>query len=476
MAEYQADVNYNDMDRATLIATIETRDATVAALLEAISKMNRQINAFNKKVFGATSEKLSVILPQEHEKDYVDFEDVTPEAQDDPPRQTPLNPPEQQISEANEKPKRVYTKPHPGRLEIPESIERRPRYIYLKDYDPDKDKKLRWLISERLVMNFEIYVEQTHRQMGVDEDGNVMTAPHPPEDAFYKHKLNLESVALMLMMRFNLHVPCYRLHQLLPKNTIGYNTMIEAMGKAYEELKGLGPVLLSEVKKDAKRLGIDEVPYDSLDDPKKIKEFKEEANTLGWANAGEYPETSPTESTLSNTPADKSPSPSAKTAKIDPLNKQPEKTGKKGKKKEVHTGRLWTIINEEAALVFYYFSLTRSTNIAEWLLGDYKGLVISDAYIAYLNIANNKSMRIILMLCWAHSRRRFTDLVTKDKPTDPVVKEVLKRIGELYRIERRIKGKSDEEILAARLESAQLLELFKNYLEEKRAYIPQRKL
>jgi hypothetical protein len=141
-----------------------------------------------------------------------------------------------------------------------------------------------------------------------------------------------------------------------------------------------------------------------------------------------------------------------------------------------HTGRLWTIINEEAALVFYYFSLTRSTNIAEWLLGDYKGLVISDAYIAYLNIANNKSMRIILMLCWAHSRRRFTDLVTKDKPTDPVVKEVLKRIGELYRIERRIKGKSDEEILAARLESAQLLELFKNYLEEKRAYIPQRKL
>lgn len=457
MVKDQADVNYHDLDRAALIAMIEARDMTVAALLEAISKMKRQINAFNKKVFGSTSEKQSVVFPREREKDYVDFVDVVPEVNDGLPQQASQQETEQREPEGEERPKRVYTTPHPGRSNFPESLERRPKYILLDGSASNTDhKELCWSISERLVMNLDIYVEQTHRQVKTDGCGNKLIAAYPSDDPYYKHKLTSESVALMLMMRFNLHVPCYRLHQLLPKHTIGYNTMVEATGKAYEELKVLGPVLLSEVKKGAQRLGIDEVPYDSLDTPDKIEQFKEKTNMLGWANAGQCPV------------SDDSRQPSRNVTDNTSLDNIPGKAGKTGKKKEIHTGRLWVLINEEAAMVYYFFCLTRAKNIAEWLLGDYDGLVISDAYAAYLNIANNKSLRIILMLCWAHARRRFTDLVIQGKTTDPVIIEVIRRIGKLYEIEKRIKGKSDQEILAARVGSTQLLEQLKTYLEEKR--------
>ena len=67
--------------------------------------------------------------------------------------------------------------------------------------------------------------------------------------------------------------------------------------------------------------------------------------------------------------------------------------------------------------------------------------------------------------CWAHVRRKFYDLHVAHK--SPVAQEALRRIGELYAIERDIRGRQPEERQQVRDErSRPLLESLKQWLQE----------
>jgi len=464
---------FKGLSEDTLIAEIMSRDQSIDNLLETVDKLKIQLNYFTKKTFASASEKSSVILANETQNNdtYLTYEEVGQDSQD-----KLANPPNNNVdgkSEiiATEKPKRKYKQPHPGRSALLDQLERRHIYINIDDFDPARDRSLAPLKSEKLVLVFEYYVEVTNRQC-IIRDGLKIVAPFPENHPFYKHKLAVQSLGLLAMMRYQLHVPCYRLHQLLLKNTSGYNTMLESMSRLQELLKPLDHVMLSEVKKNAKLLNIDEVPFDSLDSQEGFDAFKNRSDLLGWENAGKYPEEEQQEK--KELPESEKPSSSKESSTEDQgaskiKNKEKNSENKESnKKKQINTGRLWVLLNEAASLVYIFSSMTRKANIAEWLLGDYAGLVIADAYPGYLSIARNKSMKIILMLCWAHARRRFTALVLPNKSIDPVVKEAIRRIGELYKIEKNIKGKSAEEIFMGRQESIQLLISFKCFLEEKR--------
>lgn len=462
MAFSPADSPYIGLPNVALLVLLDEKDQLLAAqgrqlaakdmllakangeLLELATqfkKVQHILNLRNKKIFGSTSEKLEAIVPEQSREGYIAFEETDGGGQ-------------AQTDVSNEKPKRKYSIPHPGRTPLPDYLERRDTHLYPEGYEAGVDIELPPLTTERLAIDLVVYVERMIRHKSV-RSGKLVVALFPVDDPCFRCKFSLSLVTHMLMLRFVHHMPYYRIIQLLPSGIIGYNTLIGAAGWAFDLLAPLAPVLLAEVKMGAERLNIDETTYDGLDSPENMALFKRQGKVV--VEASEEPEQIgqvakskvATHATTTETTTE-------------------QKAEVAEKKKVIHTGRVWVLGNEQAGLVYYEFTATRAACIAERLLEGHSGLLMSDAYTAYISIAGQQDSKITLTLCWAHARRRFADLIEKgNRKTDPVVLEVIRRIGELYQIEKVIKGKSDAEKLAGRTGSAELLVSLKAYLDEK---------
>jgi len=79
----------------------------------------------------------------------------------------------------------------------------------------------------------------------------------------------------------------------------------------------------------------------------------------------------------------------------------------------------------------YNFRENRQHHNAEEILKDYRGIVHSDKYGAYENLAHRK--RFIWCPCWAHIRRKFFEAEHGDKDFREMV---LNKIGKLFAIEK----------------------------------------
>jgi transposase len=107
------------------------------------------------------------------------------------------------------------------------------------------------------------------------------------------------------------------------------------------------------------------------------------------------------------------------------------------------TGRLWTYVRDErpfagarppAALFFY--SPDRKGEHPKEHLKDFRGTIHADGYAGFNELfAGN---RITEAACWAHVRRKFFDVHATT--ASPIAAEALKRIGDLYAVERAITG------------------------------------
>ena len=123
------------------------------------------------------------------------------------------------------------------------------------------------------------------------------------------------------------------------------------------------------------------------------------------------------------------------------------------------TGRLWTYVRDDKpfagpappAAVFYY-SPDRGGKHPEKHLGRWSGLMQADAYAGYngLYAPGREPEPIIEVACWAHGRRKFYDLAELQK--SPIAIEAVRRIDELFAIEREINGLTADERLAVRRE------------------------
>jgi transposase len=69
-------------------------------------------------------------------------------------------------------------------------------------------------------------------------------------------------------------------------------------------------------------------------------------------------------------------------------------------------GYMWTLSNQAGSL--YRFEPTRSGKVADEMLGDYAGPMLSDAYNGYDRFKKKKE--ITLAKCWAHGRRKFFEI------------------------------------------------------------------
>ena len=126
-------------------------------------------------------------------------------------------------------------------------------------------------------------------------------------------------------------------------------------------------------------------------------------------------------------------------------------------KGKCRTGRLWTYVRDDkpfageaAPAALFYYSPNRSSEHPEKHLVGYKGLMQADAFSGYngLYVNGRDPGPILEAACWAHSRHKFFEIAELQKA--PVAVETVRRIDELFAIERDINGKPPDERLAVR--------------------------
>lgn len=137
------------------------------------------------------------------------------------------------------------------------------------------------------------------------------------------------------------------------------------------------------------------------------------------------------------------------------------------------TGYLWTYVRDErpwgssaAPAVWFDYSPNRKGEHPRRHLQEFRGVVHCDAYAGLNEVfecfasspstrrsaARAGPARITRSLCWAHVRRKLYDLyVALDSA---IAREALDRIGELYDIEREIRGLSPEQRYRERQQGA----------------------
>ena len=133
-------------------------------------------------------------------------------------------------------------------------------------------------------------------------------------------------------------------------------------------------------------------------------------------------------------------------------------------KTKTRTGRLWVYLRDDRPFggqgppaALYDYSPTRHGEYPRKILVAWSGVMQADAFSGYnaLYEKGRKPAPVVEAACWAHGRRDFFDLAKLAKA--PIAAEIVRRIDELFAIERTINGKSSDERRAIRQERSKPL-------------------
>ena len=149
--------------------------------------------------------------------------------------------------------------------------------------------------------------------------------------------------------------------------------------------------------------------------------------------------------------------------------------------KGVKEGRIWTYVCDDRPWgstaspgAAYFFSVDRKGEHPQRHLAGFSGILQADAYSGFKALYNpdaSGKTRIREAACWAHLRRDFFDVHTATK--SEIAREALDRIGDLYDIERQIRGQSLDARRAIRqTETRPKVEAFKAWSEVQLARVP----
>jgi transposase len=128
-------------------------------------------------------------------------------------------------------------------------------------------------------------------------------------------------------------------------------------------------------------------------------------------------------------------------------------------KGKCRTGRVWSHVRDDrpfggkaAPAAVFYYSPTREGEHPQQQLAHYTGIMQVDAYSGYnaLYVDGRQPGPIIEAACWAHGRRKLYELARLRKM--PIAIEAVRRIDELFAIEREINGQTPSCRLAVRAE------------------------
>ena len=136
---------------------------------------------------------------------------------------------------------------------------------------------------------------------------------------------------------------------------------------------------------------------------------------------------------------------------------------------QTKTGRLWTYVRDDrpagdpaAPAVWFAYSPDRKGEHPGRHLADFQGVLQADAYAGFQHLYQDDHIQEAC--CWAHVRRKLYDL--QQAQASPLATEAVKRIGQLYEIEREIRGRSPDERKQVRQARARpILEAMHTWLE-----------
>jgi transposase len=142
------------------------------------------------------------------------------------------------------------------------------------------------------------------------------------------------------------------------------------------------------------------------------------------------------------------------------------------------TGRLWVYARDQRGwsgpdppVAVYFYSPDRKGERPASHLKGFRGVLQVDGYAGFERLTAGGD--VILAACWAHARRKFYEL--NEAIGSPIASEALRRIGELYAIEKRVRGQSAEVRMRIRKAlSRPAVDQMKRWLEQELARIPGR--
>jgi len=145
-------------------------------------------------------------------------------------------------------------------------------------------------------------------------------------------------------------------------------------------------------------------------------------------------------------------------------------------KGKCRTGRLWAHVRDDrpfagkaAPAAVLYYSPNREGEHPQRQLASYTGILQVDAYSGYnaLYAEGRKPGPIVEAACWAHGRRKLYELARLAKM--PIAIEAVRRIDELFAIERDINGlPPDQRVRVRRERSKPLTEDLERWLRAER--------
>ncbi len=150
-------------------------------------------------------------------------------------------------------------------------------------------------------------------------------------------------------------------------------------------------------------------------------------------------------------------------------------------KKASSNSYMWVIASgelEKCKGVIFSYSRSRSAEVAQTLLKEYKNILVTDGYAGY-NILEDELNRVE---CWTHARRYFFNSVPLDEHKNMITTSAgypgVKYIDELFKVEREIETLTPEEKVAQRQEkSAPILKNFYDWVSlTSQKYITNKKL
>jgi len=159
-------------------------------------------------------------------------------------------------------------------------------------------------------------------------------------------------------------------------------------------------------------------------------------------------------------------------------------------KGKTSTGRVWVYVRDDRPFggpdppaALFHFSPDRRGEHPQAHLAGWTGVLQADAYGGYVKLygGERKPAPIIEAACWAHARRKFFELADIEAAARrrvgknvaviaPLALEAVRRMDELFAIEREANGRPAAERLAARSQrSAPLVAALEGWMREERA-------
>jgi transposase len=349
---------------------IEALSKKLHSAQQNISMLQHQLEQLLRRVYGRRSERL--------DPNQLMFDHLVLDAIEQPvPSPAPVDLPVPQEPKA----KKTHTakREHPGRIPIPEHLERVEIVLDIPEEDKicqDTGKPLNmigWEVSEKLeyrpgklIVN--VYKRPKYASPDSSSELGVITAPMP-DHPIEKCKADVGLLSYIIVSKFADHLPLYRQDGIFEREGVDIPraTQTSWVLQTYDAICPLGEELKRAVLKS------DVIFTDDSIIPLQVKG--------------------------------------------------------NGKLKKA---RLWAYVRggTDPPLTVYDFSHDRSKQRPLDFLEDYEGYVHADAYSGYDELFRRKN--IIEVGCWVHTRRKF-DEATSSRPQEAT--EIMARIAKLYRVE-----------------------------------------